>query len=63
MNLKNAYLKTKIGKDILRFHAIYWPAFLMAAGLELPKRILCHGHWLMDNKKMSKSLGNVIDPV
>jgi len=51
------------GKDILRFHAIYWLAFLMAANLELPKRILCHGHWLMNNKKMSKSIGNVIDPV
>ena len=51
-----------IGKDILRFHAIYWPSFLMAAGLELPKRILCHGHWLVDNKKMSKSIGNVVDP-
>jgi len=52
-----------IGKDILRFHAIYWPAFLLAAGLPLPKSILCHSHWLMDNFKMSKSRGNVIDPV
>jgi methionyl-tRNA synthetase len=51
-----------IGKDILRFHAIFWPAFLMAANLPLPKRIFCHGHWLVDNKKMSKSIGNVIDP-
>lgn len=51
-----------IGKDILRFHAIYWPAFLMAAGYSPPKKILCHGHWLMDNRKMSKSLGNVVDP-
>lgn len=51
-----------IGKDILRFHAIYWPAFLMAAGLSLPKKILCHGHWLVDNRKMSKSIGNVVDP-
>lgn len=51
-----------IGKDILRFHAIYWPSFLMAAGFKLPRRILCHGHWLVDNKKMSKSIGNVIDP-
>jgi methionyl-tRNA synthetase len=51
-----------IGKDILRFHAIYWPALLMAAGLPLPKRILCHAHWTMNRKKMSKSLGNVVDP-
>ncbi len=51
-----------VGKDIIKFHAIYWPAFLFAAGLEPPKRILCHGHWLMDNKKMSKSVGNVVDP-
>jgi methionyl-tRNA synthetase len=52
-----------VGKDILRFHAIYWPAFLMAAGLPLPKRILCHGHWLVSGRKMSKSVGNVVDPV
>ena len=51
-----------IGKDILRFHAVYWPAFLMAAGLELPKKLLVHGFILMDEQKMSKSLGNVIDP-
>lgn len=51
-----------IGKDILKFHAIYWPAFLMAAGLEPPKRILCHSHWTIDNLKMSKSKGNVVDP-
>lgn len=51
-----------LGKDILRFHAIYWPAFLMAANLKLPNQILCHGHWLVDNRKMSKSTGNVIDP-
>ena len=51
-----------VGKDILRFHALYWPAFLMASNISLPKRILCHGHWLVDNKKMSKSIGNVIDP-
>jgi methionyl-tRNA synthetase len=50
------------GKDIIKFHAIYWPAFLFAANLEPPKNILCHGHFLMDGKKMSKSLGNVIDP-
>ncbi|KAF4990384.1 hypothetical protein FGRMN_8519 [Fusarium graminum] len=51
-----------IGKDIIRFHAIYWPALLMAAGLPLPKKILCHNHWTMSNRKMSKSLGNVVNP-
>ncbi len=51
-----------VGKDILRFHAIYWPAFLFAAGLELPKTIFAHGLWLdADGRKMSKTLGNVID--
>ena len=52
-----------VGKDILRFHAVYWPAFLMAAGLEPPKRIFAHGWWLMGESKMSKSLGNVINPM
>ncbi|KAH7318220.1 tRNA synthetases class I (M)-domain-containing protein [Stachybotrys elegans] len=52
-----------IGKDILRFHAIYWPALLMALGLPLPKRLLCHDHWKMSGRKMSKSLGNVVNPV
>lgn len=51
-----------IGKDILKFHAIYWPAFLLASGLPLPGEILCHSHWLADNVKMSKSKGNVMDP-
>lgn len=51
-----------IGKDILRFHAVYWPAFLMAAGLPLPKKLLVHGFILMGDQKMSKSIGNVIDP-
>ncbi|MBS1868169.1 MAG: methionine--tRNA ligase [Actinobacteria bacterium] len=51
-----------IGKDILKFHAIYWPALLMAAGLELPRRLFVHGFLLMDGEKMSKSLGNVLDP-
>lgn len=51
-----------IGKDILRFHAVYWPAFLMAAGLTPPKRIFAHGWWTHDGEKMSKSLGNVVDP-
>jgi methionyl-tRNA synthetase len=51
-----------IGKDIVRFHAVYWPAFLMAAGLELPQRVVCHGWLLRDNQKISKSLGNVVRP-
>ena len=51
-----------IGKDILKFHAIYWPSFLMAAGLDLPKKILCHSHWTVNDEKMSKSKGNVINP-
>ncbi len=52
-----------VGKDILRFHAIYWPAFLMAAGLAPPKRIFAHGWWTIEGQKISKSLGNAIDPV
>lgn len=52
-----------VGKDILRFHAVYWPAFLMAAGLEPPKRVFAHGWWTNEGQKISKSLGNVIDPV
>lgn len=51
-----------MGKEIVRQHAVYWPAFLMAAGLAVPKRIIGHGWWLMDNAKMSKSLGNVVQP-
>ncbi len=51
-----------IGKDILRFHAVYWPAFLMSAGLEVPKRVFAHGMVLYRGEKMSKSLGNVLDP-
>ncbi len=50
------------GKDILRFHALYWPAFLLAAGFELPQKLVCHGHWLVDGHKMSKSVGNVVEP-
>ena len=49
-------------QDILRFHAIYWPAFLMAAGLPLPQRLFAHGWWTSNGEKMSKSIGNVIDP-
>jgi methionyl-tRNA synthetase len=52
-----------IGKDIIRFHAVYWPAFLMSAGLPLPKRVYAHGFLLNKGEKMSKSLGNVVDPV
>ncbi|TMK25106.1 MAG: methionine--tRNA ligase [Actinobacteria bacterium] len=51
-----------IAKDILRFHTIYWPALLMAAELELPEHIFVHGYLLMEGEKMSKSLGNVLDP-
>ena len=51
-----------IGKDILRFHAIFWPAFLIAAGFPLPKTVYGHGWWLRDEAKMSKSKGNVLDP-
>ncbi len=51
-----------IGKDILKFHCVYWPALLMAAGLEVPEHVLVHGWLLVDNEKMSKSLGNVLDP-
>ncbi len=51
-----------IGKDILRFHALIWPGMLLSAGLELPKNILVHGHIRFEGKKMSKSLGNAIDP-
>ena len=52
-----------IGKDILRFHAVYWPAFLMAAKISLPQKIFGHGWILSDEKKMSKSLGNILDPL
>ncbi|MBT4554056.1 MAG: methionine--tRNA ligase [Candidatus Marinimicrobia bacterium] len=52
-----------IGKDILTTHAVYWPTMLMSAGLELPKTIFAHGWWLMGESKMSKSLGNVINPM
>ena len=51
-----------IGKDILKFHTVFWPAFLLAAGLEPPQQVYVHGYLLMGEKKMSKSLGNVLDP-
>jgi methionyl-tRNA synthetase len=52
-----------IGKDIIRFHAVYWPAFLMSAGLPLPKRVFAHGFIFNRGEKMSKSIGNVVDPL
>ncbi|RDW64820.1 putative methionyl-tRNA synthetase [Coleophoma cylindrospora] len=51
-----------IGKDIVRFHCIYWPAFLLALGLQPPKQILTHAHWTLQNRKMAKSTGNVVNP-
>ncbi len=51
-----------VGKDILRFHAVYWPAFLMSAGLTVPQRVFAHGWWTVEGEKMSKSSGNVVDP-
>jgi len=51
-----------IGKDILRFHAVYWPTFLMAAGLPLPRKVFAHGWWTVEGQKMSKSLQNVVEP-
>ena len=50
-----------VGKEIIRFHAVYWPAFLMAAGLPLPGKVFSHGWWTVEGEKMSKSLGNFID--
>lgn len=52
-----------IGKDILKFHGIYWPAFLIAAGLEPPQQLLVHSHWTVEGQKMSKSKFNVVDPM
>jgi methionyl-tRNA synthetase len=52
-----------IGKDIIIFHGVYWPALLMAVGLQPPKHLFIHGWWLFNDKKMSKSLGNTIDPI
>jgi len=52
-----------IGKDIIRFHTVYWPAFLMSAGIELPRKVFVHGFLLNKGEKMSKSVGNVVDPL
>ncbi len=52
-----------VGKDILRFHTVYWPAMLLSAGIELSKSVFAHGWWTVDGQKMSKSMGNAIDPV
>ena len=52
-----------IGKGIIRFHAVYWPAFLLSAGLKLPKKIFVHGYYTVNGQKMSKTLGNVYDPI
>ena len=51
-----------VGKDILRFHAVYWPAFLMGAGIAVQKRVFAHGWWTNEGQKMSKSLGNALEP-
>lgn len=51
-----------IGKDIVKFHTIYWPAFLMASNIEPPKKVIVHAHWTMNKEKMAKSKGNVVDP-
>ncbi len=51
-----------IGKDILRFHTVYWPTFLLAAGIPLPKKVFAHGWWTVEGQKMSKSLRNVVEP-
>ncbi|XP_065321459.1 methionine--tRNA ligase, mitochondrial-like isoform X2 [Gordionus sp. m RMFG-2023] len=52
-----------VGKDILKFHCVLWPALLIAAGLDPPRQIICHSHWLVDHQKMSKSFGNSVDPI
>ena len=60
--LSDARVVHIVGKDILRFHAVYWPAFLMSAGLPVPSQVVGHGWWLKDQRKMSKSVGNVVRP-
>lgn len=60
---ENGFSTHVIGKDILRFHAVYWPAILLAAELPLPKQIAVHGWWLNEGQKMSKSIGNTINPI
>ncbi|HIQ30996.1 MAG TPA: methionine--tRNA ligase [Aquifex aeolicus] len=52
-----------VGKDILRFHAVYWPAFLFSTGYDVPATVFAHGWWTVEGRKMSKTLGNVVDPV
>ncbi len=52
-----------VGKDIMWFHKVYWPAFLMSVGMDLPKKVFAHGWWTVDGEKMGKSMGNVIEPV
>ena len=52
-----------VGKDILTTHSVYWPTLLMGVGLPVPKQILAHGWWVVGETKMSKSLGNVVDPL
>jgi len=59
---EQSYKMHMVGKDIIRFHAVYWPAFLMAADLPLPNKIFAHGWWTIEGEKMSKSLGNAIAP-
>ncbi len=59
---ENGHIIHMVGKDILRFHAVYWPAFLMAADIPLPSKIVAHGWWTIEGEKMSKSLGNVLSP-
>jgi methionyl-tRNA synthetase len=57
------HVRHLLGKDILRFHCVYWPALLLSAGYEVPKQLFVHGYLLLDERKISKSLGNVIDPL
>ena len=52
-----------IGKDILKFHSVFWPIMLRAMGLPLPRQVVAHGWWQKDGQKMSKSTGNVVDPI